>query len=272
MRNKDFLPLPLHLAVMQGLRSCHPSEGHFESRRWMALMVCKFIVSWEMLGARVSRDSTATWDTQTESWTKMPNSGCGLQSNPKKIRVAPRPTPSECWPDAFALGAIALAKADLGETGACAFDCALGTVKVSALALGLGEGLAFDLGLGAVEALLLALLPVAPLGGAKEDGKAGALPRGLGVLLALALASAALVELLAGNSWVANIKSIINTFIKPSIKCIKSNINTYHLSGLIKSHRAPSRSIQRYQAASRGINHTQVIQGCIDISSTCYWE
>jgi len=99
------------------------------------------------------------------------------------------------------LGAIALAKADLGETGAaCAFDCALGTVKVSALALGLGEGLAFDLGLGAVEALLLALLPVAPLGGAKEDGKAGALPRGLGGVLALALASAALVELLAGNS------------------------------------------------------------------------
>jgi hypothetical protein len=94
------------------------------------------------------------------------------------------------------LGAIALAKADLGETGACAFDCALGTVKVSALALGL-EGLAFDLGLGAV-ALLLAL-PVAPLGGAKEDG-AGALPRGLGGVLALALASAALVELLAGNS------------------------------------------------------------------------
>ena len=98
------------------------------------------------------------------------------------------------------MGAIALAKADLGETGAaCAFDRAQ-TVKVSALALGLGEGLAFDLGLGAVEALLLALLPVAPLGGAKEDGKAGALPRGLGGVLALALASAALVELLAGNS------------------------------------------------------------------------
>lgn len=49
-----------------------------------------------------------------------------------------------------------------------------------------------------------------------------------------------------------------------------SNINTYHLSGLIKSHRAPSRSIQRYQAPSRGINHTQVIQGCTDISSNCY--
>lgn len=98
------------------------------------------------------------------------------------------------------MGAIALAKADLGETGAgaawAAFDCALGTVNVSALALGLGE-LALDLGLGAVGvALLLALLPVAPLGGAKEDGKAGALPRGLGGVLALALASAALVELL----------------------------------------------------------------------------
>ena len=52
-------------------------------------MVCKFIVSWEMLGARVSRDSTATWDTQTESWTKMPNSGCGLQSNPKKQVCTP---------------------------------------------------------------------------------------------------------------------------------------------------------------------------------------
>ena len=29
MRNKDFLPLPLHLAVMQGLRSCHPSAQRF---------------------------------------------------------------------------------------------------------------------------------------------------------------------------------------------------------------------------------------------------
>lgn len=101
------------------------------------------------------------------------------------------------------MGAIALAKADLGKTGGAAwaaFDCALGTVKVSALALGLGE-VALDLGLGAVGvALLLALLPVAPLGGAKEDGKAGALPRGLGGVLALALASAALVELLSGDS------------------------------------------------------------------------
>ena len=90
------------------------------------------------------------------------------------------------------MGPIALAKADLGETGACgAFDCALG-VRVSALALGLGEGLAFDLGLGAVALAL----PVA-LGGAKEDGRA-ALPRGLGGVLALALAAA--LELLAGNS------------------------------------------------------------------------